>query len=45
MDLGKQEARSEQNYFDGPLDLVGRHSSSQQTKKEEQYSFTAKANQ
>ena len=32
-------------YFDGPLDLVGRHSRSQQTKKEEQYTFAAKANQ
>ncbi len=45
MDLGKQDLRSEQNYFDGPLNLVGRHSRSQQTKKEEQYTFAAKANQ
>jgi hypothetical protein len=45
MDLKKQDARSEQNYFDASLDSVGRNSCSQQIKKEEQSSFTAKANQ
>jgi hypothetical protein len=42
MDLRKQDARSKKNYYNASLDLVGRNSCSQQIKKEEQLSFTAK---
>jgi hypothetical protein len=44
MDLRNQDMRCKQNYFDASPHLVGRYSILQQSKKEEQLSFVAKAN-